>query len=522
MTSESLLASPFASLPDIIRAHAAQRPDHHAVVEGDASLTYGELAALMDRIAVALQRDGTGRGDAVAICAKTSINYAAAFCGVLAAGAAVAPLAPSSTPATLLMMLRDCGAKVFLLDQETAEALRGSGYAEPVKRVALDDSHAGEPFSKWIGPDAASPAGVSIAPDDPFNIIYSSGTTGAPKGIVQPHSMRFGQFARISYKGAVTMVSTPLYSNTTLVVFLPTLAQGGTAVLMPKFDAGEFLRISQERRATHAMLVPVQYRRIMEREDFGRYDLSSYVVKLSTSAPFAAALKADLLKRWPGGLLEFYGMTEGGGATMLVAHQFPNKLHTVGQPMPGNEIRLIDEDGREVERGQIGEVVGRSGMMMTEYLHLPEKTREAEWHDAAGRRFIRTGDIGRFDEDGFLILLDRSKDVIISGGFNIYPTDVEAELVRHEAVDEAAVVGVASERWGETPVAFVTLRRFSRIEAPALMDWTNKRLGKTQRLADLTILETLPRSQIGKLLKRELRDLYNGQLGQTRPNSSKT
>jgi acyl-CoA synthetase (AMP-forming)/AMP-acid ligase II len=300
-----------------------------------------------------LQRDGVGRGDAVAVCAKTSINYAAAFCGVLAAGAAVAPLAPSSAPASLMMMLKDCGAKVFLIDRETAARLKDAGYEEAVKRVALDDSDAGELFSKWIGPDGAEPAGVSIAPEHPFNIIYSSGTTGAPKGIVQPHSMRFGQFKRIPYKDAVTIVSTPLYSNATLVVFLPTLAHGGTAVLMPKFDAGQFLHISQERRTTHAMLVPVQYRRIMERDDFGQYDLSSYVLKLSTSAPFPAGLKADVLKRWPGGLVEFYGMTEGGGATILAAHQFPNKLHTVGQPMPGNEVRLIDEDGREVERRSV-------------------------------------------------------------------------------------------------------------------------------------------------------------------------
>jgi acyl-CoA synthetase (AMP-forming)/AMP-acid ligase II len=256
------------------------------------------------------------------------------------------------------------------------------------------------------------------------------------------------------------------------------------------------------------MLVPVQYRRIMERADFGAFDLSSYVLKLSTSAPFSAALKADVLKRWPGGLVEFYGMTEGGAATMLAAHQFPMKLHTVGRPMPGNEIRLIDEAGREVDSGAAGEVVGRSDMMMTEYHNLPEKTREAEWRDAEGQRFIRTGDIGRFDEDGFLILLDRSKDVIISGGFNIYPSDVETELMRHESVIEAAVVGVASERWGETPVAFVVLREGSAIDAPSLKDWVNARLGKTQRLSDLAIVDALPRSPIGKLLKRELRDLY--------------
>ena len=508
MSAEGLLACEFNTLPDLIRAHAAERPDHPALVEGSQRMTYGSLAALMDRVASALQRDGVRSGEVVAICARTSINYGAAFCGILAAGVAVAPLAPSSTAASLTMMLKDSGAKLLLLDRETAEALEGAGLEEIVRRVALDDSDAGERFSGWLGPEGAAPSEIAIAAEQPFNVIYSSGTTGAPKGIVQSHGMRWGQFKRLVYKDAVMVVSTPLYSNTTLVSYLPTLAHGSTAVLLPKFDAGQFLRISQERRATHAMLVPVQYRRIMEREDFGQYDLSSYVLKLSTSAPFPAALKADVLERWPGGLVEIYGLTEGGGATMLVAHQFPHKLHTVGQPMAGHDIRLIDDDGREVEGGRVGEVVGRSEMMMGGYHNLPEKTREAEWHDAEGRRFIRTGDIGRFDEDGFLILLDRSKDLIISGGFNIYPSDIEAELVQHEAVIEAAVIGVASERWGETSVAFVALRQGAAIDGPALMKWVNARLGKTQRISELRLIESLPRSAIGKVLKRELRDLY--------------
>jgi len=253
--------------------------------------------------------------------------------------------------------------------------------------------------------------------------------------------------------------------------------------------------------------VPVQYQRLLAHPGFDRYDLSSFVGKFCTSAPFPANLKADIVRRWPGKLTEYYGMTEGGASCELRADEFPDKLHTVGCPLPGHEMRLIDPDGNEVARGEIGEVVGRSPTMMTGYYRLPEKTAQAEWHDRQGRRFIRTGDVGRFDEDGFLVLMDRKKDMIISGGFNIYPSDLEQVLVGHPHVAEAAVVGVPSERWGETPVAFVTLEASASPSSPAaLLAWANERLGKMQRLADLVVLDSLPRSAIGKVLKRELRD----------------
>jgi acyl-CoA synthetase (AMP-forming)/AMP-acid ligase II len=201
-------------------------------------------------------------------------------------------------------------------------------------------------------------------------------------------------------------------------------------------------------------------------------------------------------------------MTEGGGSFVLMAHLHPDKLHTVGVPMPGHDIRLIDEDGREVAQGEIGEVVGRSSAMMNGYHNQPGKTADAEWHDAEGNRFIRTGDVGRFDEDGFLTLMDRKKDMIISGGFNIYPSDLEAVIVQHPAVAEAAVVGMPSNAWGETPVAFVTPKAGAALTAEEVMAFTNAKVGKTQRLAAVEIVDQLPRSAIGKVLKRELRDQY--------------
>jgi acyl-CoA synthetase (AMP-forming)/AMP-acid ligase II len=256
------------------------------------------------------------------------------------------------------------------------------------------------------------------------------------------------------------------------------------------------------------MLVPVQYQRLMARPDFDAHDLSSFRFKFSTSAPFGAALKADVLARWPGGLIEFYGMTEGGGTCILAAHEHPEKLHTVGQPAPGHDIRLIDEQGRELPPGATGEVVGHSGGMMNGYHGRPELTAQAEWRDPSGKRFIRTGDVGRFDADGFLVLLDRRKDMVISGGFNVYPSDLEAVLREHPAVADAAVVGVPSLEWGETPVAFVVRRAEPAIGADELRQWVNSRLGKTQRLAGLRFVDELPRSAIGKVLKRTLRDAW--------------
>ena len=505
----------FGLIADLVGQHAAQRPSSLALAQDGRRVDYRTLDALMDRTAAALQRDGIAPCETIVIVAGTSIEYAAVFLGALRAGVAVAPLPPGSTAASLRAMVADSGARLMFVDDAAARLL-DSGVAGVATggptRVSLDGSAAGRPIADWLAAEGARPVRVDPQPDWPFNVIYSSGTTGTPKGIVQSHAMRWRHvaFAEVFGYGpqCVTLLSTPLYSNTTLVAFFPTLARGGAAVLMDKFDPSAFLELSQQHRVTHTMLVPVQYQRVLAHANFDRYDLSSYQMKFCTSAPFHAALKAEVLRRWPGGLVEFYGMTEGGGGCMLVAHAHPDKLHTVGQPLEGHDVRLIDEQGRFVAVGEAGEVVGRSLAMMSGYLNQPAMTREAEWVDENGQRYIRTGDIGRFDADGFLTLFDRKKDMIISGGFNVYPSDLEAVLRSHPRVADVAVVGVPSEQWGETPVAFVVPAQGSQPDPEEIRGWANGRLGKTQRLASVRLVDALPRSAIGKVLKRELRDAY--------------
>jgi acyl-CoA synthetase (AMP-forming)/AMP-acid ligase II len=303
------------------------------------------------------------------------------------------------------------------------------------------------------------------------------------------------------------MVSTPLYSNTTFTTWFPTVWWGGANVLMAKFDTREFLRLVQRHRATHAMLVPVQYDRIMRLPDYDDFDHSSMKYKFSTSAPLREDLKRQVVERFEGELVEFYGLTEGGVSCTLFANHFPDKLASVGTPA-GGEIRIIDEQGKELPRGRVGEIVGRNLNMMRGYVNREEATDEMLWYDEEGNLFFKTGDVGYFDEDGFLFLSDRKKDVIISGGFNVYATDLEVVLGKHEAVREVAVIGIPSDQWGETPLALVVPDPGADADAEALRTWANQRLGKGQRIAKLEFRDELPKSDIGKVLKRELRSPY--------------
>ena len=495
---------PFQAIADLVRQHASARPQQTALVQGERSVSWGQLDAMTDRVAASLQRDGVQPGAAIAVCAANSLEYVAVFLGGLRAGAAVAPLSTHASPQQLATMVADSGARHFFVDGEVP------AFATSAGRIFMDGDAAPR-LADWLLPAGSRPKPVAVDPQAPFNIIYSSGTTGTPKGIVQPHGMRWSHVARAeSYSygtDSTTLIATSLCSNTTLVCFFPTLARGGTVVLAPpRFDASAWLALAEKHRVTHTMLVPVQYQRIMAHPDFDDYNLSSFLMKFCTSAPFHAPLKADILERWPGGLVEFYGMTEGGGSCILEAHNFPHKLHTVGKPADGHDMRVLDEDGAELPPGSIGEVVGRSGAMMTGYHNQPALTRDAEWHDSQGQRFIRTGDVGRFDEEGFLTLMDRRKDMVISGGFNIYPSDLEAVLRQHPAVVDAAVIGIASREWGETPVAYVVAAPDAKADAEEIRAWLNAQVGKTQRLSGLRFTRELPRSEIGKVLKRQLRE----------------
>ncbi|MBX3620401.1 MAG: AMP-binding protein [Rhizobacter sp.] len=520
MTSPDESPAGFMPLPDLIAGHAETMPEQAAFQVEDRVLTWRSLHEGASQVAHALDKIGIGAGDTVALLGLASLAYVECLFGIVAARACAVPLPISSTVETLEALLADCGARLLFVDPDAGAAITGMA-ARLAERGALQvisfgsGGTDGDAYAAWR---AQGPApGRTLQParsDDRFNIIYSSGTTGLPKGIVHLHGMRQQQASRVVFgfsPRSRTLLSTPMYSNTTIVPLLGTVAHGGCCILMRKFDAGRYLELAAACGVTHTMLVPVQYKRILAHSGFSRADLSALELSQCTGAPMDEATKREILRRWPGRFLEIYGLTEGGVSCFLEAHLHPDKLGTVGRPAAGTEVFLIDESGRRLPADQIdatGEVVGRSALMMAGYHKRPDATDQIRWCDEAGRVYHRSGDIGRFDADGFLTLLDRLKDVIISGGHNIYASDLEAVLARHEDVADATVIGVPSAEWGETPLALVVARAGASLDPLALREWVNARVGKTQRLSAVELRSELPRSPLGKLSKKELRAPY--------------
>ncbi len=509
----------FSPLTEFISRNAAWYPDKTAVVFENKSLSWKIFNTRINQIANQLADSGISKGDRVALISGNCLEYLEIIFGTLKAGGVIVPISTMLRADTVLSELEDAGPKALFAEHSNPNLFAG-GHAGSLglpaeRRIALGARESGwTGYAEFLEAGSEAEPDTVILPDDLYNIIYSSGTTGNPKGIVHTHQARvlFALTCGLEFRihnEAVSLVSTPLYSNGTQLILIPTILTGGTLVIMRSFDPGSFLNHVSKAKCTHAFLVPTQFIRIMEHPAFNRYDTSSIDVLLSAAAPLRKETKTQILDKFPGSkLAELYGLTEGISTVLRPGEPF-EKLGSVGKPRLGGDIKIIDAEGKELPYGEAGEIVGYNFSMMTEYYKKPGLTRDIGWCSDEGRLYVKTGDIGKLDADGYLYILDRKKDMIISGGINIFPSDIEEELLKHPKVAEAAVIGVPHKDWGESPLALVVKKDpDSALGEDELRNWVNSRLAKYQCVKAVEFRSSLPRNDMDKILKTELRRSY--------------
>jgi acyl-CoA synthetase (AMP-forming)/AMP-acid ligase II len=514
----SWFRDPGVSLPEMVALHGKWRAARTALIVGERSLTWRQFECDTAKAANGLKAAGFGVGDRVALLMDNSLEMVVAIFGILRCGCVAVPLNVSITDGAVGAMINDAQARaVFASARHCAriDALRG--VSETVARAqrfglrgagsqAVDEGWID--FESWLrqqSPDWQ----IAIAPDQECNIIYSSGTTGVPKGIVHTHGSRMHWAVDLAlmlrYRSdCVTLCSLGLFSNITWVAMLCTVLVGGTMVVMQKFDARSALELIERVRISHGAFVPLQLEKLLAVPDLASRDFSSLDTLMCCGSPLSPAVKREFPRRFDCHLIELYGLTEGL-CTVLSPEDFAAKIESVGKPFLGSDLRIIDDHDREVINGETGEIVGLSPLLMSGYFRNEAASSDATWTDARGQRWLRTGDLGRLDADGFLYIVDRKKDMILSGGQNIYPADIEAVMRLHPEVLDVAVIGVRSVQWGETPVAVVVPVENAELVAERLIEWTNARVGKQQRIRGVISRTSLPRNANGKVLKRELR-----------------
>jgi len=500
-------------LTDLWATHAKFSPQKEAVLCGDVRRTWGDFDRNMSRVANRLIADGIGRGDKVAVLMDNGVDILEIMYGVVRAGACVVPLSGLLTADQIEGLVNDSGSvTLFCSDsqKDKVEQVRANlASVRPDGLIAHNFQAEGwRYFDEYIDGMSGDKPSVNFDLSDDFNIIYSSGTTGLPKGIVQTHRVR----QHWSFSNAVdmrfhvncrAMTTTALYSNGTWLMVLPTLFAGGTLVVLPEFSANAFLETVQKEKITHTFMVPTQFIVTLDDPSFDNYDLASLESVLCAGSPLRPDTKADVLKRLTPNLYDLYGFSEGF-ATINKPHMHALKPDSVGTPVLGFDVKIIADDDREAAPGVVGEIAGYGAGMMKEYHQRPDATEAVIWTADDGRTFIRSGDIGKLDEDGFLYILDRKKDMIISGGFNVFPADIETIIGEHEDVLDVTVIGIPHEKWGETPLALVIPKE--RADEDAILTWSNERLAKHQRLSGVRFREDFPRNALGKVLKRILRE----------------
>jgi O-succinylbenzoate-CoA ligase len=511
---------------NFLAKRALLNPGRIALIEteSDTHYSYKELNDRANRCCHLLADLGVRAGDRISLLANNSVEFVEIYFAAAKLGAVLVPLNWRLVAGELVFMLKDAGVTCFVHGSEfdalvldVRERLLESGEVdEDWCWVRIDRRGAGEPpddfldYASRLAAHCASEPDVANEGDHPLFIMYTSGTTGLPKGAVHTHGTMIAASTTMNMTGDYRiddrmLQMLPLFHVGALSPLTCSIHRGSTNVVMEGFDPDKFFKTIERYRVTTGFVVPGILEMMLDHPDIECCDLSSLNWVMCGAAPVAS----DMIRRYAERGVEIfqaYGLTESAGPGCLISPEYAlEKAGSTGHAFFHTDVRIVDENGSDVDPDEVGELIIRGKHVMKEYWRRADATREA-----IRDGWLYTGDLASLDEDGFIYIRDRKKDMIISGGENVYPAEIEAVIAAHEAVQEVAVIGVPSERWGESPMAIVVVRDGVEVDAGTIGDHCRDKLARYKQPRLVQFVDDIPKTPTGKVLKRELRQTFPG------------
>ncbi len=500
---------------EVLAEAAARYPDKVAIVEGVRRVRYAELDRAANRFANALLAAGAAKGEVVAMLSGNRVEYPVFLFGAARSGCIGAHLSVRYTGDDLRYVIDRCDITTVFVHADFLANVASVRDALPsLKRVVVFGGPAGDGCQSWddfLGDAGDAPPPVELTETDPFCLTFTGGTTGFPKAVLVDHRARVsasqGAWAKFELTPDDVLAQvTPLFHVAGLFSWYLTGVVGGCGfVFMPGWDAAGFIDLVQAEQITAGFMVPTQVGAMLQDPAFDKAKLASLRYMNFGGSAMPVAVLHRLHEQFPDMvIIEHYGQSEVGAACFRPPEMALAKPTSVGIPFPNVELAILDAEGKPLPDGESGEVAVRGPALMREYYRDPEQTAAVVTADG----FLKTGDVGYRDEDGYLVLVDRSKDVIISGGENIYPTEIENALYKHEAVRECAVFGIPDDRWGEVPAAHIVLNDGMGPTDQELIDFVAARIPRHKRPRVVKFVDVLPKTAVGKIQKNVIRAPY--------------